>query len=283
MQSTDLNLKPHQRAMASAIDWFESVGVDRWNFSVLTVRGMLSHERPRDRDEVLKSAPWGWVKNSEGCNVYLRPARGKGWPIIFLDDLSPRKAHGISRKYSSLIIETSRDNCQCWIKCNRVMNESQRASVQSRLARMVGADVGSTSGEHFGRAPGFRNKKDGRDDFMIRVLAATSNGSLDVAPYIASDPTPHPSPVGGRVRSVPFVSSGTSSVDSSESAAEYRFCLARFRWAIEKGRDPSGEVAFLTQNLLERAVGRGKRSPDSYTKLTISKALASALNRPSPL
>ncbi|MHB1752203.1 MAG: DNA-primase RepB domain-containing protein [Acidiferrobacter sp.] len=284
MQTTDL--KPYQRALASAIDWFESAGVTAWNFCVLTDRGMLGHERPRDRDEVLKSAGWGWVKNNGGggCNVYLRPARGPGWPVIFLDDLPSRKALGISHKYSSLVVETSRDNCQCWIKCNRLMIECDRTSVQSRLAKMVGADLGSISGEHFGRAPGFRNRKDGRDNFPVRVLAATSGVCLDISPYVVSDASsPHPSPAGGRVRSELFVSSGTSSGDSSESAAEFRFCLARFRWAVEKGRDPSGDVEFLMQNILERAVARGKRSPDAYTKTTVGKALAAVLRRPSSL
>ncbi len=278
-------LKPYQRSISSALDWFESVGVDRWNFCVLTARGMLGQDRGRDLDEVMKSTGWGWVKNNEGCNIYMRPARGGGWPIIFLDDLPSRKTLGISHKYSALVVETSRDNCQVWIKCNLVMNEDERSSVQVSLSKMIGSDPGSTSGEHFGRAPGFRNRKAGRDNFMVRVLAATSCGDLDVTPYVASEPVaPCPSPAGGRVRSVPhFVSSGTSSGDSSESAAEYRFCLARFRWSLEKGRDPTGEVAFLTQNLLERAIARGKRSPDAYASTTVSKALASVLRRPPSL
>jgi hypothetical protein len=263
----------------AALDWFGAAGVDKWNFCVLTARGMLGQDRGRDLDEVMKSTGWGWVKNTEGCNIYMRPARGSCWPIIFLDDLPSRKALGISHKYSALVVETSRDNCQCWIKCNRLMNEVDRASVQGRLAKMVGADLGSISGEHFGRAPGFRNRKDGRDNFTVRVLAATSGVCLDISPYVVSDASkPHPSLPGGRVRSGSFASSGSS--DNSESAAEYRFCLARFLWALEKGRDPNGEASFLTQNILERAIARGKRSPDAYTKTTVSKALAAVLHRP---
>lgn len=277
MQAADMNLKSYQRALACVLNWFESAGVAAWNFAVLTDRAMLGHERPRDRCEVMKSSGWAWVKNrEEGCNIYMRPSRGPSWPVILLDDLSSRKAIGIARKYSCLAIETSRDNCQCWIKCNRAMNESERASVQGRLAKLVGADPGSVSGEHFGRAAGFRNRKDGRGDFLVRVLVATSGVSLDVSPYIASEPSmPCPSP-GGRVRSGPFVSSGS---DPSDSAAEFRFCRARFMWVIENGRDPYGEVGFLIQNLLERAVARGKRSPDSYAELTVQKALASVLRR----
>ena len=277
MQTTDL--KSYQRALMAALDWFGAAGVDKWNFCVLTARGMLGQDRGRDLDEVMKSTGWGWAKNTEGCNIYMRPARGSCWPIIFLDDLSSRKALGISHKYSALVVETSRDNCQCWIKCNRLMNEVDRASVQGRLAKMVGADLGSISGEHFGRAPGFRNRKDGRDNFTVRVLAATSGVCLDISPYVVSDASkPHPSLPGGRVRSGSFASSGSS--DNSESAAEYRFCLARFLWALEKGRDPNGEASFLTQNILERAIARGKRSPDAYTKTTVSKALAAVLHRP---
>jgi hypothetical protein len=149
-------------------------------------------------------------------------------------------------------------------------------SVQGRLADLIGSDKGSISGDHFGRAPGFRNRKKNRDDFLVRVLSATSSGALDVDQYLALDvASPCPSPVGGVVRS--GLCSASGGCDGSESAAEFRFCLARFLWAVEKGRDPHGEVDFLMQNILERAIARGKKSTGSYVKTTVSKALASVL------
>ena len=281
-----MSLKSYQQALVRALDWFSAAEVDRWNFAVLTERGMLGHERARDRDEVFKCSGWGWVKNgeSDGRNIYMRPAKGSSWPIVFLDDIGPRTSLGIARKYAALVVETSLNNCQVWVKCNRALDEASRCFVQRSLATKIGADAHSVSGDHFGRAPGYKNRKPGRNAFTVNILSSTDGSVLHVSPYLLSGqdsnvatrtrPSLTP-PLRGRVRSH---SPGPNA--ESESENEFRFCLARFRWALEKSRDPHGEVEFLMQNLLERAIARGKRSPDAYASTTVSKALASVLRRP---
>lgn len=266
-------------SMETTFKWFESIGIDRWNFSVLTERGMLGHERPRDAAEVRKSLKWGWVSNRQGCDVYMRPARGQSWPVLFLDDLTPVMAAGVAKKYISLLVETSIDNFQVWIATSTPLDELQRARVQSRLAALVGADPGSKSGEHFGRAPGFKNNKPGRNGWMIKVTAAGGGARLDPTPHLAppasEKPPVIPFPEGGRVGSqpLPTVSAGVS----DDSAQEFRFCIARFRWSRDRGHDPSSETTFLIKNLTARALDRGKRVSESaacrYAEVTVTKAL----------
>lgn len=276
--------------MSEALSWFESVGVNLWNFCVLE-RGMVGHERARDAAEVRKSCGWAWVKNREGRDVYIRPARGLvDWPIVFLDDLPPKKALAISQKYTSMVIETSRANCQVWIATTEPLDESQRGQVQGRLLRLVGADPGSVSGEHFGRAPGYKNRKPGRGGWLVRVLAATSGARLDASPHLMT-PTPTARPMAGP--SLPqggagvFMGYGANagSDGAGESEREYRYALARFGWAIRTGRDPSGEVLYLVANVADRAAARGKSGHGTreryvqYAEMTVHKALQQILQQ----
>ncbi|MHB1529227.1 MAG: DNA-primase RepB domain-containing protein [Acidiferrobacteraceae bacterium] len=121
---------------------------------------------------------WGVARNIRGENLYLRPARGWPWPLVLIDDLPNARAFAIARKYSSLVIETTLNNCQVWIATNPPINEQQRLAVQRCLCARVGSDPGSVSGEHWGRAPGFQNMKPGRRKFLVRVALATVGPSL---------------------------------------------------------------------------------------------------------
>ena len=264
----------HKEAMSVMLDWFQDAGVDVWNFSVLD-RGMLGHERPRDRGEVERSEGWAWVKNRDGRDVYIRPARGASHPIVFLDDLSPRKARGIAKKYGAMVLETSRENCQVWIHMTHPLSEAERATVQRSLASMICADPMSVSGDHFGRAPGYCNRKRGRDNFVVRVLGVSGGAALDPTPHLAEAPA-LPAPAGRRAVFTPSPL-GVGGA-KSESEREYRYALARLDWAKRRGRDPSGEFAYLVGNIADRAVERGKRKSRAealvYAEKTVLRAAA---------
>lgn len=260
--------------MNQMLVWFQASGVDAWNFSVLD-KGMLGHERSRDRSEVERSLGWGWVKNNAGHDVYIRPARGVSHPIVFLDDLPPRKAKGIAHKYGALVVETSAGNCQVWVRTIRPLSESERATVQRALAALIGADPMSVSGDHFGRAAGYRNRKVGRNDFLVRVLEASDGALLDPSPHLIESPA-LPAPGGWRAVFTSFAGAGGGA--KSESEREFRYCLARLGWARSRGRDLSGEIDFLVANLADRAIERGKRKRRAdaveYAKKTVERAMA---------
>ena len=277
--------------MHQALAWFESMGVSLWNFCVLD-RGMVGHERARDTAEVKKSCGWGWVKNRDGHDIYMRPARGRDWPVIFLDDLPPEKARAISKKYAALAVETSERNCQVWVATETPLGEVQRTLVQGRLLTLVGADPGSKSGDHFGRAPGFKNHKPGRNKWIVQVIAASAGARLDASPYLTT-PSPAARPMAGP--SLPqggagaFTGCGASRASESaaagESEREYRYVLSRFGWALRTGRDPVGEVPYLVANLADRAAARGKGGHGTrdrciqYAEMTVQKALHQILQQ----
>lgn len=252
------------KSLNQQLDWFLSIGVDQFNFSVLSDRGMLNHDRPRCAEEVLRSAGWAWSENTRGSNIYIRPARCFSFPVVMFDDLDCLKIDKICKKYSCLAVETSKNNFQAWISTTLSLGEAQRAAVQSAIANLIGADPGSTSGEHFGRAAGFRNQKPGRGGFLVGVRSHRHDlPALDPAPYLFA-----PSPVGGGVPFTKPLEIRPSAVDGDESSAEFRFALARL---AAGNYEPE-----IIKNIAHRALARGKRKTaaacDEYAKKTVEKA-----------
>lgn len=219
---------------------------------------MLRAKRVADRAETDRCRGWAWHRNNAGEDIYIRPARGSCWPVVLLDDLPPRMARGIAVKYASLVIETSSDNCQVWIATTNALAEGERAAVQRALATLVGADHGSVSGEHFGRAPCYRNKKPGRQDFRVCVLAATAGKKLDPSPVLAS-PNPVSAPQRGRGRVLTPPPGGHAAEERDESRKEFGFCFHSLRHAREWKQNLDSVSRDLVERLVIRALKRGKR------------------------
>lgn len=251
--------------------WFEKIGVDKFNFSVLTARGMINHSLPRPSGQVLAGGGWGWVKNREGLNVYLRASLGIDQPVIFLDDLQEGMAAAVARKYNALVLETSKNNHQVWIQTDQNLSVEQRFNVQKLVAAKVGADPGSTSGDHFGRAAGFFNRKPGRENWPVRVVVATTHCqplNIGLLEQNSSKPEAkpkqtHPLPAGRGE-----CASGVALAGGDESRREFGWACG---W-LRAGRDVEEGV----RRLAARAAGRGKRqemgAAEKYARQTFKKA-----------
>lgn len=255
------------------LDFFEKNGISAFNLAILEPRKsgdgdcMKGDSRPRGRTELEKSLSWATARNMAGNNVYFRPARYSpdgsktAHPCLLLDDLNTETARKIVKKYRSITVETSAGNIQAWIITSRLLSENERHQAQAALAGLIVADLGSTSGEHFGRIPGYKNQKPGRGGFWIKIQGVNSDGNtLDVSRWLSASngQETKPSPKGGRV----------PSASGDESANEYRFALARL--AAGHGRE---EIA---KNIAARALERGKRrtADDAmrYAQQTITAA-----------
>ena len=271
--------------MDNLLTFFLQNGIHLFNFAVLEPRKsgdgdcMKGGDRPRALAEVQKSLPWGFVTNKNGANVYLRPARfgldgqPAAWPVVFLDDLSPAKAAGIAKKYRCATVETSFQNFQAWIITNQRLSEEQRFQAQTKLAHLIGADLKSISGEHFGRAPGYKNQKPERHGFTVKVAAinATSQ-TLDTAQHTDQPPecTPFP-PEGGRVtlREAPGAGRAMlANTSSDESANEFRFALNR----LSAGIDPEQIINSIANHALERGKRQTQAKAEAYARQTVLAA-----------
>ena len=236
----------------------------------------ISEKLTDDKRHLMKTINWLRYENTRNeANIWIRPMPSKAHPWLLLDDLNSELSHKISRKYASLLIETSSGNFQCRLLTDRPLDFKQRSRVQSELVKLLNlsggqADRGSTAGDKWGRLPGFRNRKPGRDCWTNLVMDTTMT-----APKF--DPTPFLFPQGGACAlsaSSPEqprspVHPETRSSATSESEAEFGWVLSRLRFFQSKGFDLGREIVRLQQLLERQAEERGKRNPRDYSRRTI--------------
>jgi hypothetical protein len=231
---------------------------------------MLSHViADENRESLIKWAKWNNAKN--GANVFIRPAPQNNHPWLFFDDLTVEFAMKISQKYASLVVETSRKNCQIRLLSTKDLTQAERAAVQKQLAPKINADPGSTSGDKWGRLAGFQNRKPGKDGFWTRLIADTTQAKPRF------DPERWLSPPGGACDSVVFpehrnpVRRGGGASDSEQ---EFGWAVGRLAWFRNNRPDAfDAEIARMTSDILERATARHKRSPEDYAVRTIQAVL----------
>ena len=204
--------------------------------------------------------PWARAENTRHGNVFIRPARGYPWPLVFLDDVAEELASRITRKYDALVVKTSQEGgCHIWLSCACKLGERQRHQAQHWLASRAGADIKATSGEHLGRLAGFKNWK--RNGTWVNVMAASRYRRRwvpregDDGPLLDTDPLP---------LSGPETTSRTTG--TSPSGVEWGWVCGM----LEAGMSP--HQAYY--RLVERARRRRGTDTERYARYTVGKALA---------
>ncbi|MDP2794060.1 MAG: DNA-primase RepB domain-containing protein [Sulfurisoma sp.] len=266
--------------MATALDWFVLAGVDRWNFAVLDrQRGwMINHDRPRDREEVERAISWAWVGNKAGHDVYLRPARfiddadgnpqPASWAVIFFDDVPDHDVRQITN--GALIVKTSPNRNHVWIRVSEPLTETERASAQGLMATGMNADPRSTSGDHWGRAPGYKNMKPGRGGCWVGLVGVVDGAAL--TPVVV-ETIPHAQ----RAACTSSISSKSSPSGADESGRAFGFVIGRLRWAASASGVSYAEVrARLISEQIEIAFARGKRPTRESCRAWVESLVASA-------
>lgn len=225
---------------------------------MLWQRGVSLHRLP---------LAWARAENVRGAEIYIRPARGQRWPLVFLDDVPTQMARRVARHYAALLVETSTEGgCHIWLRCCRSLSEAERRDAQRFIAARIGADRASTSGEHLGRLAGMKNHK--RHGQWVNILQASSHRppwqpsypsvqslpprSLSLLPAQHLAPQQHEKPT-------------TRGVDSSPSGKEWGFVLG----ALEAGVPPRK----LYTSLLQRARGRRGADAHRYARRTLQRAM----------
>jgi len=257
---------------AALLDWWRDVAtVDRVDLAVRRADGEMAWHRERR----ITSLPLSWLRaeNVRGADVYVRPARGWDWPLVFLDDVDRRLASRIARRYDCAVVETSPPGgCHVWLRCARPLAEFQRARAQRWLAERAGADPASVSGEHLGRLAGFKNWK--RNGTWVNVLAVTANGRSwepGAVPDLDREPD--------TMRPRPKCPTRQSRVhrphrDLSPSGQDWAWVCAR----LERGRDPD----HVRQQLVARARPRRRGDAERYASRTVRRAAHHVENQGHP-
>ncbi|MES9892221.1 MAG: DNA-primase RepB domain-containing protein [Candidatus Thiodiazotropha sp.] len=253
------------------IKWFVDVGVDLFDVAVRYHNGRMAWHRGVTESTLKLYLPWARSANAwksyenPGADVYIRPARGEGWPILFFDDVPDWVIAEVPEAdIPMLAVRTSREGGHhLWVHCDRKLCERDRYLWQRALHDTLQADPCSVSGEHLGRLAGVKNRK--RGDEWVNVvysyvtgeplhLAATPPGA-SLRPNINQPDTPRE---GGAVVHL------SGSRDSSDSGREWGYVCG----ALEHGADEDVVMA----DLEERARRRGKPNPAYYARTTVQKA-----------
>lgn len=238
----------HTRTM---LTWWAQAGITRADLAVRRhdARMIWHHDRP------LEDLPLAWARaqNVRRADVYVRPARGHSWPLVFVDDVAFDVARRSAQTMSALVVKTSdAGGCHLWVRCSSRLDERQRLEVQRWLARRLDGDRASVSGEHLGRLAGFKNWK--RGGCWVNVIDAAHGRPWD------------PRRVETIAEPRPRVERATRDQgrDTSASAREWGWVCGLF----EARYDPRD----IYQRLLLAAKRRGRREPERYAKRTCRKA-----------
>jgi hypothetical protein len=237
--------------------FWQQAGIGRTDLAVKRKDGaMLWHRDLPLRDLPLK---WARAQNAQQGEIYLRPARGYSWPLLFLDDVPAEGALRVCRKYGALVVRTSLEGgCHIWLSSTRPLAEIERYQAQKWLAGRLGADPGSISGEHLGRLAGFKNWK--RQGSWVNVLGQSEAPSWN--PEVAL-PDEHPAanaPDHSVAQSLP----GFSGRDSSPSGLEWGWVCG----LLEAGCSYDQ----VHERLVEQARKRRQSDVDRYARRTIDRA-----------
>lgn len=250
----------HLKAM---LEWWITSGIHRADLAVRRCNGVMIWHR----DLTLEALPLAWARaeNVRRAETYVRPARGRSWPLVFIDDVPLDLARRIARRTSSLVVQTSvSGGCHVWLRCSRLLNETERLEAQRWLARELGGDRASVSGEHLGRLAGFKNWK--RGGCWVNVIEASRGRCWN--PRQAQ-----PLELETTQRNL----SSQPQSDTSASAREWGWTCG----LLESGHDPEE----VLRRLLLRATRRRRREPERYATRTWERArqhVATRANRSRP-
>ena len=115
--------------------------------------------RTWDAEHVLNSIAWMRLQNLNGRNIYVRPAGEHNLTLI--DDLKASSLRDMAAVgfQPALIVETSPNNFQAWLKHLRPLSKEVSTAAARELASRFGGDIGAADWRHFGRLAGFTNRK----------------------------------------------------------------------------------------------------------------------------
>ena len=260
-------MKAHEHTQ-SMLAWWRGIGIDRSDLVLKQPSGaMIWHH-----DVAVANLPLAWARaqNVRRAEVYVRPARGYAWPVVFLDDVAVPLARAVARKYDSLVVETSpAGGCHIWLACGRPLAETSRLEAQRWLAQAIAADLGSISGEHLGRLAGLKNWK--RRGTWVNVLARSRSGRRwdpSAVPSIR-ETAPALATASGASATGPRRSRRT---DTSPSGQEWGWVCGQ----LEAGCSPQR----IYDRLLEAARIRRGRDAERYARRTLKRALQRTATRP---
>jgi hypothetical protein len=140
-----------------------------------------------DRDALTRSIPWLRYQNREGRNIYVRPSGEHDLTLI--DDLATESVARMKNAgfAPALVVETSPDNFQAWLKHPRKLDKELGTAVARALAVEFDGDQGAADWRHYGRLSGFVNRKEKYRDSASGLFPFVKLVEFGGGVYLAAD------------------------------------------------------------------------------------------------
>lgn len=206
------------------------------------------------------------AQNAAGHDIGFRPDPSIAHAALLIDDLALEHARAVSAKLNAAIVETSAGNTQLWLFADAAIDTDARKSLEREYAMAHEADLSCADGQHFGRLPGFKNWKPGRQQCWVNFVGE-STGPF-VASHALSVEKQSPPQGGGasKVIEAPSKAPRIIVIDESDPAPR------ELGWAIHALRRGIAEPE-VENHLLERALLRRKSGAPAYAKRTLKTAV----------
>ena len=222
----------------------------------------------------------GYLKaeNANGRHILMQPVYDARY--LLADDLSwericrQHRYIGGAWKPGRMVVETSPQNYQVWIRSQRQLSLTEKRY----WLQILGSDPGADPNNRWGRCPGFRNRKDKHRSTSWQYPLArliwidwTSEAQvphITVERPVSDEPLSHPPPRGSVCRKNKISRSDYDRDGESETDFAYALALAR---------SGHGEDEIRSRILSERTSWSnhaGHRRIDLYLERTIRKAKA---------
>ena len=246
--------------------------------------------RDWDAASLRHAVPWLRFENTQGSDIYIRPA-GSPHNLTLVDDLT---AEAVARMKDTgfqpaAVIETSPRNFQAWLKHPEQLDKQTSTAAGRALAERFSGDTGAADWRHFGRLAGLSNRKPSRQDVItgcypfVRLIEASGRIYSEAGEFLASVKAKLEDLRQQQERSRQHLATGrhtfTISLKSIESfRADPRYegdgkrCdLAYAIYAFARGANPDQvEAAIRSRDLSHRG---SEHRQDDYVRRTIRKAI----------
>jgi hypothetical protein len=249
-------------------------------------------------DQTEKTIPYLKAMNARGRHIFVRPAFEREAHFMLHDDLDKKgldRTHKQDGKFKPgrMVVESSPGNYQVWIRSNRALSNGEKKHWLDKM----GSDPGASPKHRWGRAPGFRNRKEKYEDNgrypLARLVWVDWKGRAEVPkvelpkqeaeyqPRKVEDWQKH-TKKGGNGGALPTRDMYYAGVDSKgkpkESEQDYRYALALMRRGV--GRD---EVeSRIRSERSDWKNHKSEKSKRSYFKITLDNAQKTIDRTPSP-
>ncbi len=222
----------------------------------------------------------GYLKaeNANGRHILMQP--GDESRYLLADDLCWERICRQHRHINStwkrgrMVVETSPQNYQVWIRCQRKLSLPEKRYWLKKL----GSDPGADPNNRWGRCPGFRNRKDKHRNAsgqypLAKLIWIDWNSQAQVPPAtveapISDETHSHPPPRGAVCLRKEICRSDYDRGGESETDFAYALALARRGYGADEIRSR------LLSERTSWGNHAGHRRTDLYLDRTIRKAKA---------